>query len=263
MAPSSRPLYSKWYWRDWFADTTDLNNNEYAAYHRLLGYCVQNSPDFCSMPDDDRRLASAAKMGLKGWRAIRSRVLSYFLREGDRWVSNRLRQDAIQWAQHVENQRLRRTGGRSPAPPEVDHRALAREVRDQIEAQPLFGGTASEPPPAIVLALPTNQEGLSFPVSVLDVERWERLYPAVDVAGELRKVEGWLDANPTRRKTPRGMKAFVNRWLAREQDRGPRNVIPLAPVPEGLSNLVEPGYEFGQEDRRTRRARNGNTDQET
>lgn len=53
-----------------------------------------------------------------------------------------------------------------------------------------------------------------------DVLKWQQLYPAVDVFQELRAMEGWLDANPTKRKTPRGIKRFVNSWLARAQDRG-------------------------------------------
>lgn len=33
-------------------------------------------------------------------------------------------------------------------------------------------------------------------------------------------MRGWLDANPQKRKTKRGIKAFVVRWLAKEQDKG-------------------------------------------
>jgi len=53
-----------------------------------------------------------------------------------------------------------------------------------------------------------------------DVLKWQQLYPAVDVFQELNAMTGWLDANPTKRKTPRGIKRFVNSWLARAQDRG-------------------------------------------
>ena len=55
-----------------------------------------------------------------------------------------------------------------------------------------------------------------------DFARWEHLYPAVNVAAEIRKMSGWLEANPRKRKTRRGIKAFVNSWLAREQDKGRR-----------------------------------------
>ena len=33
-------------------------------------------------------------------------------------------------------------------------------------------------------------------------------------------MEGWLDANPGKRKTKVGVKRFVNSWLSRSQDRG-------------------------------------------
>jgi len=54
----------------------------------------------------------------------------------------------------------------------------------------------------------------------IDVIAWSNAYPAVDVFQELRAMESWLDANPTKRKTPKGIKRFVNSWLARSQDRG-------------------------------------------
>ncbi len=46
------------------------------------------------------------------------------------------------------------------------------------------------------------------------------LYQSVDIIQELRKMKGWLMANPTKRKTRRGLLRFVNNWLSREQDRG-------------------------------------------
>ena len=32
-------------------------------------------------------------------------------------------------------------------------------------------------------------------------------------------MKGWLNSNPTKRKTRRGIKRFINSWLAREQDK--------------------------------------------
>ena len=37
---------------------------------------------------------------------------------------------------------------------------------------------------------------------------------------ELRKMIGWLEANPKKRKTKQGVLRFVTAWLAREQDKG-------------------------------------------
>ena len=53
-----------------------------------------------------------------------------------------------------------------------------------------------------------------------DMIAWAKAYPAVDVFQEIRAMESWLDANPKKRKTPAGVKRFVNSWLARSQDRG-------------------------------------------
>lgn len=53
-----------------------------------------------------------------------------------------------------------------------------------------------------------------------DIIAWERTYPAVDVPQELRAMESWCDANPTKRKTKTGIKRFVNAWLARAQNKG-------------------------------------------
>lgn len=58
-----------------------------------------------------------------------------------------------------------------------------------------------------------------YPITEADVEGWKDLYPAVDVMQELRKMKGWADANPQKRKTKSGIKRFINAWLSKEQDR--------------------------------------------
>lgn len=70
--------------------------------------------------------------------------------------------------------------------------------------------------------LPLN-DGSFFDVSAQDVANWASLYPAVDVEQELRKMIGWCESNPTKRKTRRGVAAFIARWLSKEQDKGGSN----------------------------------------
>lgn len=72
---------------------------------------------------------------------------------------------------------------------------------------------------AAVISLLLN-DGTEYGVEQEAIEKWENLYPAVNVMQELRKMAGWLDANRTRRKTRRGIEKFINGWLAREQDKG-------------------------------------------
>lgn len=63
-------------------------------------------------------------------------------------------------------------------------------------------------------------DGSRYPVSHEDVRMWAELYPAVDVLGEIRKMVGWCDANPAKRKTTKGVRRFINNWLSKEQDKG-------------------------------------------
>ena len=53
-----------------------------------------------------------------------------------------------------------------------------------------------------------------------DVIAWQRAYTKVDVHQELAAMESWLDANPAKRKTPKGIKRFINSWLSRAQNQG-------------------------------------------
>lgn len=63
-------------------------------------------------------------------------------------------------------------------------------------------------------------DGSYYSISKEDISKWAALYPAVDIEQEIRKMIGWSEANPQNRKTKRGALAFINRWLAREQDKG-------------------------------------------
>ncbi len=65
-------------------------------------------------------------------------------------------------------------------------------------------------------------DGTTFPVYPDSVETWAKRYPAVDVAQEIRNMEGWLEGNPKNRKTQKGILRFINSWLTRAQDKARR-----------------------------------------
>lgn len=96
-----------------------------------------------------------------------------------------------------------------------------KKKRNTVGAEP--SGEASGPPaePAL-FSLPLN-DGSLHGITQADVDGYSKLYPAVDVPQEIRKMIGWLNANPAKRKTRRGIKNFVNSWLSREQDKGGKN----------------------------------------
>ncbi|MDE5801883.1 MAG: helix-turn-helix domain-containing protein [Lachnospiraceae bacterium] len=83
-------------------------------------------------------------------------------------------------------------------------------------------GVEVPPEPKSGILLPLNDKSL-YDVPEGKISMWAETYPAVDVKQELRKMAAWLDSNPTKRKTRRGIERFINNWLSRQQDRGGSN----------------------------------------
>ena len=81
-----------------------------------------------------------------------------------------------------------------------------------------------------VITITLNDKS-EYPITEDDIAGWKDLYPAVDIMQELRKMKGWADANPSKRKTSRGIKRFINAWLSREQDNY-HGSAPSAPPPQ-------------------------------
>ena len=81
------------------------------------------------------------------------------------------------------------------------------------------GGDSKLPPPQTLINITLNDKS-EHGVTQEDVDKWSDLYPAVDVMQELRKMKGWCDADPKRRKTTKGINRFIVGWLGRQQDKG-------------------------------------------
>jgi hypothetical protein len=114
---------------------------------------------------------------------------------------------------------------RSPLPVEIENE----------EATEL---TAQSP---VVIKLPLNDK-TEYGVTEADLAHYEELYQAVNVMSELRGMLGWLEANPAKRKTNIGIKAFIARWLKKAQDRGGSYASPRsspAKEPTGVSATME------------------------
>lgn len=109
-----------------------------------------------------------------------------------------------------------------------------------------------EEPPVISFILNDKSR---YPIRQAQVDEWSGLYPAVDIMQELRKMAGWLDANPSKRKTKRGILRFVNGWLAREQDKGrtPTQNQQKNKEAEKVSTKNENGWDFSNNDEILRR----------
>lgn len=91
---------------------------------------------------------------------------------------------------------------------------------DNVHPSDALNTTSAEPKlRADVEALPLN-DGSEWRPTVDEYDEYARLYPAVDIADEFRKMRGWCIGNPGKRKTIKGIRRFVTSWLGKEQDRG-------------------------------------------
>ncbi|MEQ2853513.1 hypothetical protein AAAV41_16270, partial [Hominiventricola filiformis] len=61
-------------------------------------------------------------------------------------------------------------------------------------------------------------DGTSYEITENDVDKFQQLYPGIDVRQEIRNITGWCISNPKNRKTRAGAKRFLNGWLSRAQN---------------------------------------------
>lgn len=126
----------------------------------------------------------------------------------------------VSWEKH---QRLRNSRHVYPIPEEGTEE-IREEASDETELlqeteKPVKNSEPAEVRELPVITLPLNDNS-EYGVSQAETEEYAALYPAVDIVQELRKMRGWCNSNPTKRKTRNGIRKFINSWLAREQDRG-------------------------------------------
>jgi len=104
----------------------------------------------------------------------------------------------------------------TPAEKEVAE-GKGREGNGEDGGEPSCAEPPSDSTPAAVIPL---VDGTEYPIDQKQVDDWQESFPAVDVLQELREMHAWSNANKEKRKTARGVGAFVVRWLGKEQDKG-------------------------------------------
>ncbi|MED7817246.1 helix-turn-helix domain-containing protein [Vibrio cholerae] len=79
-----------------------------------------------------------------------------------------------------------------------------------------------KPAEPVLFEIPLKGKSSIHGVTQSELFEYRELYPAVDVAQQIRNMIGWCKANPTRQKTSQGIKRFIHAWLSKEQDKGYR-----------------------------------------
>lgn len=90
--------------------------------------------------------------------------------------------------------------------------------KDIICPEPKANNQESSPNNSDILLPLVDKTMYNVPLSKINT--WSVAYPAVDIKQELFKMLAWLEANPNRKKTRKGIERFICTWLSREQDKG-------------------------------------------
>lgn len=72
----------------------------------------------------------------------------------------------------------------------------------------------------VMFRFPLNDK-TEYELTQSQIDQFADLYPAIDVMAHVRACLGWNIANPTRRKTRRGILSHINTWLADKQNKAP------------------------------------------
>ncbi len=111
-------------------------------------------------------------------------------------------------------------------------------------------------------AIDTNGDPITFPVQgnkrewILPADKlaeYQQSFPGLDVVAEMMKARQWCRDNKANRKTPRGMPAFLGKWLGRAVDRGGHNRGSprphITPGQQKLQSTLQAAWEFGADER--------------
>lgn len=74
------------------------------------------------------------------------------------------------------------------------------------------------------------EDGSEFTYDDIFIAAARKAYPLTSIEKEVTKARAWLEGNPTKKKTRRGMKKFLNGWLARSQGDAEKNKATTGPV---------------------------------
>lgn len=211
-----------------------------------------------SIPGDQQTLAKLLHLDGGAMRSVWSAIGSRFVEHPDhpgRLSSPRLEteREAAQLL-HAKKVGAGKNGARSrwdkrkrthsraiAAPKQDDSKPLANDSdqvrKDQGRAaqEDLAASPAGSPPPFASMPVVGSED---FAITEAMVAEWVSTFPALDVKAEVLRAIQWCRDNPAKRKTARGARAFLGRWLGRAQDSGggrngapakPRVIAPAAP----------------------------------
>ena len=251
---ATKPPAFQFYASDFLSSVIDMTGAEVGAYIRALAWSWNNGP----LPTDAGRLARIMSVTPEEFTVVSAAVLDRFSLANEGYTNDRLESERAKQAEFREAQSTkgkagaaRRWNGTGHLPaiaPAMPVPSLGQWPNDGSSSPSLSSDQDHAPaknaggavPP---LAAPPTPALLTFPVIGKGPKEWHLTasyvaelagdYPGLDVLGECRTARAWCVANFTKRKTAKGLPAFLVNWLNRAvKDGGQRLALVPARQPE-------------------------------
>lgn len=229
------PLYVD----DYLADTGHLTALEHGAYMLMIMHYWQKG----GLPTEERMIARVARLNADQWAESRD-VLAMLFEDG--WKHKRIEEELAKASEIIGKRKAAATAMHARRNASAEQvQSTCNDTRVPPSPSPreeeVANATSSPEPakaaPVGVIGLPTVSDG-DFQIFETDIAEWEPAFPAVNVRQQLASMRQWLIANPTKRKTRRGMRKFVVGWLDRKQNES-AVVLVRAGAPPGRLNAVD------------------------
>ena len=150
-----------------------------------------------------------------GWKIVNYGKYRSIRSEEDRREQNRLAQGRWREKRKQEVSKVSKVSHGKPQSAQAEAEADTEETKEPASQNARL--VNSQDSSKVIQTLPLR-DGSGFDVRQSFVAELEPLYPSVDVAATIGEMKGWLIGNPHKRKTRRGIKAFIVRWLQNTQE---------------------------------------------
>lgn len=97
---------------------------------------------------------------------------------------------------------------------------LKKEEENTICSESAVGGSKLVDDSPVVMIFPIVGKAKEWNLTEAKLAEYAESYPGVDCMAAARAARQWCIDNPTRRKTHKGMPAFLSGWLGRNQNKG-------------------------------------------
>jgi len=198
------------------------------------------SPDPYSRTDDNdgRRIEKTTG----GWRLLNHSIYREKRSDEERKEQNRLAQERKRKKDKesaiMSAEMMTVSNSQQSQPPSAQAEAYADTDVSTNTLAPSADALVAASSPAVGSIILVDRTQWHFTEE--DVRDWKEAFPGVDVLQQLRAYREWAKANPTKRKTRKGIRKSVTSWLSNQQDKtgGPSNVRQDAVLERQRQNLA-------------------------